>query len=110
MIYEKQFGQGLYDPQFEHDSCGIGFVASIKGIKSHEIIKRGLEILERMTHRGAEGSDNKTGDGSGIMIQIPHKFYSEEITALPGEGSYGTGLIFFPGSPESLSACLEILE
>jgi len=110
MMYEEQYGQGLYDPQFEHDSCGIGFVASIKGIKSHEIIKRGLEILERMTHRGAEGSDNKTGDGSGIMIQIPHKFYSEEITALPGEGSYGTGLIFSPRNLESSSACMEILE
>lgn len=110
MKYEEQYGQGLYDPRFEHDACGIGFVASIKGIKSHEIIRRGLEILERMTHRGAEGSDNKTGDGSGIMIQIPHKFYSEEVQALPDEGLYGTGLIFFPGEPASMSACVEILK
>jgi len=66
--------EGLYDPRYEHDSCGIGFVANIKGRKSYDIIKRGLEVLERMTHRGAEGADNKTGDGAGILMQIPHSF------------------------------------
>ena len=65
---------GLYDPAEEHDSCGIGFVAQIKGIKSHDIINRGLEVLENMSHRGAESSDNVTGDGAGILIQIPHSF------------------------------------
>ena len=74
--------QGLYDKSYEHDACGIGFVANIKGKKSFDIITRGLEVLERMEHRGAEGADNKTGDGSGIMIQIPHDFYAEEVKDL----------------------------
>ncbi|MDP2889524.1 MAG: hypothetical protein Q8P34_11275, partial [Bacteroidota bacterium] len=66
--------QGLYDPGNEHDNCGIGFVAHIKGQKSHEIIERGLEVLENMDHRGATGSDNKTGDGAGILMQIPDQY------------------------------------
>ena len=66
--------QGLYDPANEHDNCGIGFVAHIKGQKSHDIVKRGLEVLVNMTHRGAEGSDNKSGDGAGILMQVPHDF------------------------------------
>ncbi|PKL11290.1 MAG: hypothetical protein CVV52_14425, partial [Spirochaetae bacterium HGW-Spirochaetae-8] len=74
---------GLYRKEFEHDSCGVGIVADIKGKASHEIVLRGLEVLERMEHRGAESSDNKTGDGAGIMIQIPHKYYSDIIPQLP---------------------------
>ncbi|MDR1104873.1 MAG: glutamate synthase large subunit [Treponema sp.] len=88
---------GMYRPEDEHDSCGIGFVADIKGRKSHDILKRGLEVLERMEHRGAESADNKTGDGSGVLLQIPHDFYKRLIPGLPEAGSYGTGLIFFPG-------------
>jgi len=66
--------QGLYDPRFEHDSCGVGFVCDIKGRSSHTIIKQGLEVLSRLSHRGATGADPKTGDGAGILIQIPHEF------------------------------------
>ena len=97
--------QGLYRSLYEHDSCGIGFVAHIKGKKSHEIITRGLEILARMEHRGAEGADNKTGDGSGIMLQIPHQYYSELVSGLPQEGSYGTGLVFLPHDRAQADAC-----
>ncbi|MDR0622988.1 MAG: glutamate synthase subunit alpha, partial [Treponema sp.] len=88
---------GMYRVEDEHDSCGIGFVADIKGRPSHAILKRGLEVLERMEHRGAESADNKTGDGSGVLLQIPHDFYKKLIPRLPEAGSYGTGLVFFPG-------------
>ncbi|MDR0670154.1 MAG: hypothetical protein LBF95_08735, partial [Treponema sp.] len=81
--------QGLYRPEDEHDSCGIGFVADIKGRPSHDILKRGLEVLERMEHRGAESADNKTGDGSGVLIQIPHGYYKTLIPGLPEPGGYG---------------------
>jgi glutamate synthase (NADPH/NADH) large chain len=88
----------MYRPEDEHDSCGIGFVADIKGRRSHSILARGLEVLERMEHRGAESADNKTGDGSGVLLHIPHDFYKKRIPGLPENGVYGTGLIFFPGS------------
>ncbi len=101
---------GLYDPRYEHDSCGIGFVANIKGRKSYDIIKRGLEVLERMTHRGAEGADNKTGDGAGIMMQIPHSFYKEEFPGLPEAGHYGTGLVFLPRNAELAEQCVSVIE
>ncbi|GHV75682.1 glutamate synthase [Spirochaetia bacterium] len=87
---------GLYRAEDEHDSCGIGFVADIKGRISHSILKRGLEVLERMEHRGAESADNKTGDGSGVLLQIPHDFYKQFIPNLPAAGTYGTGLVFLP--------------
>ena len=90
-------GCGLYRREDEHDSCGIGFVADIKGRPSHDILKRGLEVLERMEHRGAESADNKTGDGSGVLLQIPHDFYAELIPHLPPAGSYGAGLVFLSG-------------
>ena len=109
MNYIKEKNHGLYDSQFEHDSCGIGFVANIKGRKSYDIVKRGLEVLERMTHRGAEGADNKTGDGAGIMIQIPHNFYSEEIASLPPLGDYGTGLVFLSKDKHQADTILEII-
>ncbi|MDR2501335.1 MAG: glutamate synthase large subunit [Treponema sp.] len=89
--------QGLYLAEDEHDACGIGFVANIRGRKSHDIVNRGLEVLERMEHRGAESADNKTGDGSGVLLQIPHGYYQTLIPGLPEPASYGTGLAFFPG-------------
>jgi len=110
MNYSRFEKCGLYDPANEHDSCGIGFVANIKGKKSYDIIRRGLEVLERMTHRGAEGSDNKTGDGSGMMIQIPHSFYAEQVKDLPSAGEYGAGLVFFPSDEGDRRKCREILE
>ena len=75
-MMQKRFPKavGLYDPTNEHDNCGIGFVANIKGQTSHDIVNRGLEVLVNMTHRGAESSDNKSGDGAGILIQVPHEF------------------------------------
>jgi glutamate synthase (NADPH/NADH) large chain len=92
--------RGLYRSEDEHDSCGIGFVADIKGRRTHAILSKGLEVLERMEHRGAESADNKTGDGSGVLLHIPHDFYKKHIPNLPDAGGYGTGLIFFPGAGE----------
>ena len=101
--------KGLYDPSDEHDSCGIGFVAQIKGIKSHDIIHRGLEVLENMSHRGAESADNVTGDGAGIMIQIPHKLILAKGVKVPAEGKYATGLVFLPKGQKERNACEKIL-
>jgi len=92
--------QGLYHPQFEHDACGMGLVASIKGVKSHAILEQGLEVLINLTHRGAAGSDPETGDGAGILIQIPHEYFVRECASLgfnlPAAGEYGVGMVFFP--------------
>jgi glutamate synthase (NADPH/NADH) large chain len=101
--------KGLYDPAYEHDACGVGLVANIHGAKSHEIITSGLKILENMRHRGAEGADNKTGDGAGILIQIPHEFILLQGIPVPEKGKYGTGLVFFPKNEESRSAILSIM-
>jgi glutamate synthase (NADPH/NADH) large chain len=101
--------QGLYDSQNEHDSCGIGFVTQIKGIKSHSIIEKGLEVLINMSHRGAEGSDNESGDGAGILIQIPHSFVVSKGINVPGEGKYGTGIVFLPKNVRCRQNCEKIL-
>lgn len=101
--------EGLYRQEFEHGSCGIGFVAQIKGKKSHSIISMGLEILKNMTHRGAEGADSKTGDGAGVMIQVPRDFYLIQGFALPPEGQFGTGLIFLPRNNGEAEKCTDIL-
>ncbi|MFA5929180.1 MAG: glutamate synthase central domain-containing protein, partial [Candidatus Margulisiibacteriota bacterium] len=101
--------QGLYDPANEHDSCGIGFVADIKGKKSYEIIQRGLDVLVNMTHRGAEGADNRSGDGAGILMQIPHEFYAAKVSGLPALGNYGTGLVFLPKDKKQAEFCQQEL-
>src|SRR5664279_3634695 len=101
--------QGLYDPANEHDACGIGFVAHIKGQKSHDIIQRGLTVLLNMDHRGATSSDNKTGDGAGILMQLPHDFYVSLKIAVPELGKYGTGLVFLPVNEEEAAYCVETL-
>ncbi len=92
--------QGLYHPSHEHDACGIGFVANIKGQKSHDIIEKGIQILINLTHRGACGCDPETGDGAGLLIQIPHKFFAREAATLgftlPAPGEYGIGMVFLP--------------
>ena len=97
--------QGLYDPQFEHDACGVGFVADIKGRKSHEIVCQGIKILENLAHRGACGCDPLTGDGAGIMMQIPDKFLRKAAAAegitLPAEGDYACGNVFLPCESQS---------
>ena len=106
--------QGLYDPQFEHDSCGVGFVCNIKGERSNAIVKQGVEVLRRLSHRGAVGSDPKTGYGAGILIQIPHEFFKkvsrDNKINLPEQGSYGTGLIFLPQDAEERGFCKETIE
>lgn len=100
--------QGLYDPQMEHDACGIGFVANIKGNKSHEIVRQALTILVNLSHRGGSGSESNTGDGAGILLQIPHLFFSQECSKLgiklPEPGEYGAGMIFLPNDSEKRSA------
>ena len=109
MRTERPSNQGLYRQEFEHENCGIGFVAHIKGRKSHAIICQGLDILRNMTHRGAEGADKKTGDGAGVLIQIPRDFYLIQGYSLPPEGQFGTGLLFLPQDPSDASRCEEIL-
>jgi glutamate synthase (NADPH) large chain len=106
--------QGMYDPAHEHYACGVGFVAHIKGQKSHDIIEKGLQILLNLNHRGATGADELFGDGAGIMIQIPHDHYKEEMAkqgvALPRAGEYGVGMIFLPKEHASRLACEQELE
>jgi glutamate synthase (NADPH/NADH) large chain len=101
--------QGLYHPDREHDACGVGFVAHIKGRKSHSIVDQGLTVLRNLTHRGATGFDPKLGDGAGILIQIPDRFFREEMAkqgvTLPKPGQYGVGLVFLPREPASRLAC-----
>jgi glutamate synthase (NADPH/NADH) large chain len=110
-MIQKRFPkpQGLYDPANEHDNCGIGFVANIKGQQSNEIVLRGLEVLVNMTHRGAESSDNKSGDGAGILMQVPHEFCASLGFNLPAPGQYATGLVFLPNAEKEATACQEIL-
>ncbi len=101
--------QGLYDPANEHDNCGIGFVANIKGTQSNEIVTRGLEVLTNMTHRGAESSDNKSGDGAGILMQVPHEYFATFGFNLPSIGKYGTGLVFLPQDEKEAVHCQNTL-
>jgi len=115
----KKFGsfpvaQGMYDPSQEHDACGVGFVVDMKGRKSHEIVKNALVILKNLLHRGACGCEENTGDGVGILIQIPHKFLlrkcSELNIELPAAGKYGTGLVFLPHDADDSRACQQMME
>src|SRR5271165_4386343 len=113
-IYGLPPAQGLYDPAHEHDACGMGFVANIRGQKSHDIVLKGIEVLIRLTHRGACGCDPETGDGAGILIQIPHKFFARECAALgftlPAPGKYGVGMLFLPVDRLPRLQCEGILE
>jgi glutamate synthase (NADPH) large chain len=106
--------EGLYRSAFEHDACGIGFRAHLKGIKLHSIVKDALIMLERMDHRGACGCDPNTGDGAGILLQIPHEFFIEECSKLgiqlPAAGQYGVGMVFFPKDETMRKACKVVLE
>jgi glutamate synthase (NADPH/NADH) large chain len=101
--------QGLYDPQNEHDACGVGFVCHIRGAKSHEIVEQGLLLLKNLTHRGAVGADPKASDGAGLLVQIPDRFFREEMARqsvkLPPFGQYGVGMVFLPREPASRLAC-----
>lgn len=106
--------QGLYHPSFEHDACGIGFIANIKGRKSHQIVEDGIKMLTRMEHRGACGCEANTGDGAGILIQMPHEFFLDECTKLgfdlPPFGEYGVGMVFFPRDAKLREECRSILD
>ncbi|OPZ14211.1 MAG: Ferredoxin-dependent glutamate synthase 1 [Bacteroidetes bacterium ADurb.BinA261] len=105
-----QFEQNtLYSSQNEHDACGVGLVITLDGEKSHDIVEKGLCVLENMVHRGAESADNKTGDGAGILVQIPHEFILLQGIAVPAEGRYGTGLVFLPKKAEDQDLCLNII-
>ncbi len=105
---------GLYDPQREHDSCGVGFVAHIKGVKTHSIIDQGLLILENLDHRGAVGADPLESDGAGILLQVPDAFLRAEARktgiTLPPVGDYGVGMVFLPKSDQGRQICQEWIE
>src|SRR5215204_6248020 len=101
MIHSPPPSQGLYDPANEHDACGVGFVADVAGRRSHEIVRMGLDALCRMDHRGARGAEPNTGDGAGLMIQIPDGFYRAVVGFdLPAAGRYAAGLVFLPADPQ----------
>lgn len=106
--------QGLYDPAFEHDACGIGAIVHIKGKKSHSIVQQALTTLVNLQHRGGRGSEQNTGDGAGILIQIPHQFMEKvsikEGFSLPQPGDYGLGMLFMPTDASERSQCEQILE
>ena len=105
--------QGLYDPRHEHDACGVGFVAHIKGQASHDRVSQGLQILVNLTHRGAVGADPLAGDGAGILIQVPDAFLrkalSKEKFTLPPVGDYGVGMLFLPRDATARAACEKII-
>ena len=114
MTAKENVKNGLYLPQMEKDACGIGFVAHLKGEKSHRTVKDALTMLENMEHRGACGCEENTGDGAGILIQIPHQYYKEELAKadieLPDFGKYGTGLIFFPRDEKNRKICKDFIQ
>ena len=100
---------GLYNAEYEHDACGVGMVVNIHGNKSHDLVDNALKVLENMRHRGAEGADGRTGDGAGIMLQIPHEFILLQGIPVPEKGKYGTGLIFLPKDEDKQSEILSIM-
>lgn len=102
-------GKGLYNAEYEHDACGVGMVVNMHGNKSHELVDNALKVLENMRHRGAEGADNKTGDGAGIMLQIPHEFILLQGIPVPEKGKYGTGLVFLPKDEAQQQDILSIM-
>ena len=102
--------KGLYTPDNEHDACGVGLLVNIHGTKSHQIVEQGLQVLEHMVHRGAESADLKTGDGAGIMLQIPHEFILLQGIPVPEKGRYGTGLLFLPKETKDQEAALQIIK
>jgi len=105
--YEQR---SLYSFQNEHDACGVGLVINLSGDKSHEIVDNGLQVLENMVHRGAESADNKTGDGAGILVHIPHEFILLQGIAVPSKGKYGTGLVFLPKDVQKSNDCLNVIK
>ncbi len=105
----QRLNQGLYNADNEHDACGVGMIVNIHGTKNHELVDSALKVLENMKHRGAEGADNKTGDGAGIMLQIPHEFILLQGIPVPEKGRYGTGLVFLPKDEKTQQGILRIM-
>lgn len=110
MLSYRMKSRGLYRPENEKDACGVGLLVNVKGIKSHRLVEQGLQVLEHMVHRGAEGADPKTGDGAGIMVQIPHEFILLQGIPVPEKGRYGTGLVFLPHDTDSAQLMLDLIE
>ena len=106
--------QGLYSPQYEHDACGVGFLANVDGTPTHAIIERGMEVLKNLLHRGATGADTNTGDGAGLLFQLPDKFFRriapELMFELPPAGQYGVGMFFLPRDEKLRVACCRLIE
>src|SRR5688572_20035586 len=106
--------QGLYDPAFEHDACGVGFIVDIKGRKSHKILQQGLQVLTNLDHRGACGAETNTGDGAGVLLQMPHKFLvavaGKARITLPEPEQYGCGIVFLPRNPTLRRRIEEVFE
>lgn len=102
--------EGLYERRYEHDACGVGMIVNMRGLKSHRIVEQGLQVLEHLVHRGAEGADPAVGDGAGIMVQIPHEFILLQGVPVPEKGRYGCGLTFFPKDADSTALMLDIIE
>ena len=107
---EVMLQKNLYNPDYEHDACGVGLLVDIHGNKSHDIVEKGMQVLENMLHRGAESADNKTGDGAGILLQIPHEFILLQGIPVPEKGRYGTGLVFLPKDEEQATSCIEVIK
>src|SRR6188508_3569466 len=106
--------QGLYDPAHEHDACGLGFVVDAHGRRSHSIVEQGVQVLMNLEHRGASGCEKNTGDGAGILMQVPHRFLADKCgeigIKLPAAGKYGVGVVFLPHDPGSRAACEHLFE
>src|SRR5881275_1936294 len=106
--------QGLYDPAYEHDACGIGFVAHIHGVRSRDIVAKSLQPLVNLSHRSAVAADSCTGDGAGILLQVPHVFLRRACgfagISLPDAGSYGVGMVFLPSRARVRAACEQVIE
>ncbi|MFW9600723.1 MAG: glutamate synthase subunit alpha, partial [Prevotella sp.] len=106
---QQETTNGLYNANNEHDACGVGMIVNIHGNKSHDIVDSALKVLENLRHRGAEGADGKTGDGAGILLQIPHEFILLQGIPVPEKGKYGTGLVFFPKDEKRQREILSIM-
>ena len=103
--------QGLYNPEFEHDNCGAGFICSLKGKRTNSIIHKALDILDKLEHRGAVSADGKTGDGAGILIDIPHHFLKDDCPfKIPKPQTYALGMVFLPRKMNQRNFCIEIFE
>src|SRR6185295_2978239 len=113
-LYDPSRPRGLYDPAHEHDACGVGFVVDMKGRKSKRIVQDAIQVLLNLQHRGACGCEKNTGDGAGILMQVPHRFFVEECAKLgmklPDAGAYGAGVVFLPTDTASREACERMFE